>query len=355
MGYVLGTQKEADVIIIIACSVRQKAVDRVWGKLRYWKRINSKAKIILTGCVLDQDKKRILEKVDCIIDSKKIDKELPKQLSAFNYQLSVLKGQTNQKRLKAESCKLKTSFVPIMFGCNNFCSYCAVPYTRGREVSRPQKEIIAEINELVKNGAKHITLLGQNVNSYQLKSKNAKVKTKSDFVILLKGIEKIDGVEKISFLTSHPKDMSNELIEWINNSPKFSGELHLPMQSGDNEILRKMNRNYTVEHYLKIIKKLSAFSHQLSARSCNLKANPPAGGRKLYLSTDVIVGFPDETEEQFKNTYKICKQIGFDKAYISQFSPRAGTPAAKMPDSVSPTEKKRRWEKLNNLINKKSC
>ncbi len=371
MGYVLSSQKEASVIIIVACSVRQKPIDRIWGKLRVWKKINPKAKIILTGCVLESDKKKFLDKIDCFIDSKKIEKELPKKLSAISRQPSAQKQIMNYQKLKTESCELKAAFVPIMFGCNNFCSYCAVPYTRGRENSRPKEEIIAEIKNQVKNGAKHITLLGQNVNSYQLSAVSCqqsdnkkelkavgcrlKASKKSAFVALLQEVEKIEGLEKISFLTSHPKDMSDELINWINTSKKFSRELHLPLQSGNNEILKRMNRNYTAEHYLMLAEKLSAISRQPSAKNNPKRCGLKAVGCRLHLSTDIIVGFPGETKEQFEDTYQVCKKIGFNKAYISQFSPRAGTPAAKMPDSVSYTEKKRRWEKLDNLINKKAA
>ncbi len=334
MGYVLASEKNADLIIVIACSVRQKAVDRIWGKMRLWLKRPRKPQIIITGCLLPSDKEKMIKRGVNFIPANKIDQQLPKLLG---------------NKLKIKNLKLKiedksNTFVPIMYGCNNFCTYCAVPYTRGREVSRPENEIIKEIDDMVKNGIKEVTLLGQNVNSYNVKAQMLNVKTttknsnrKSNFVKLLEKIEKINGLNKISFLTSHPKDMGNDLINWMAKSKKFSGELHLPLQSGDDEILRKMNRNYTAKHYFDLIKRLKSKVKSLS-----------------WLSTDIIVGFPGETKQQFENTYNLCKKINFDKAFISQFSPRVGTPAAKMKNDVLQQEKKRRWLKLDKLINKKA-
>jgi len=229
-----------------------------------------------------------------------------------------------------------TSYIPIMSGCDNFCTYCVVPYTRGKEISRPVDDIISEIKNLVENGINEVTLLGQNVNSYKLtKEQNNKETKKQDFVILLEKIEKIKNLKKISFLTSHPKDIGEDLINWMANSVKFSKQLHLPVQSGDNEILKKMNRHYTSEQYLHLIE------------NCKLKIE------NLCLTTDVIVGFPSETQKQFENTVKLCKKVKFNMAFISKYSPRPGTPSAKMKDNVPQVEKKRRWKILNDLINKK--
>jgi len=262
-------------------------------------------------------------------------------------------------------------FIPIMYGCNNFCSYCAVPYTRGREISRSEKEILSEIKSATKASSDKIMLLGQNVNSYSFKASleeksgslaplkirqqaDASIKRTSffdkrvdklDFIGLLNKIEKFKSVKEITFMTSHPKDMSEELIDWMAKSKKFSRELHLPLQSGDNEILKRMNRHYNVNHFIKIIYKIR---NKISAQG-----GSAFGGKNLYLSTDIIVGFPGETQKQFENTLNVCKKIGFDKAYVSQYSPRPGTIAAKMADDVSPAEKKHRWKILDNLINKK--
>lgn len=308
------TEEEADLIVVNACSVRQKAVDRIYGKLRDW----GNKKILITGCVLPHDKKKLANKVDLIFDIKDLPK-LPKMLSIpplfpKTYHLSP--------RDKNEA------FVPIMTGCNNFCTYCAVPYTRGREVSRAEEDIIEEVKKLLSEGVKKITLLGQNVNNYGLDLKQ------SSFIELLKKIITIPGDFKISFLTSNPWNFPDELIEIVANEPKLVKEIHLPVQSGDDEVLRKMNRKYTVKQYLKIIENLK------------LKIE------NLYLSTDIIVGFPGETKKAFENTVKLCQKAKFDKAYIAMYSPRPGTVSARVfKDDVPQEEKKRRWKILDGLIN----
>ncbi|OGD67869.1 hypothetical protein A3F08_00430 [Candidatus Berkelbacteria bacterium RIFCSPHIGHO2_12_FULL_36_9] len=348
MEYFESKEKDADLIIVLACSVRQKPLDRIFGKIKLWKKLPQKPKIVITACVLSHDKKKLENKVDAIIDTKNFQKEfLSFQKKYFiNKRLGVIKySKLNiNKSFNPEKNK-STSYIPIMSGCDNFCTYCVVPYTRGKEISRPVDDIISEIKNLVENGINEVTLLGQNVNSYYSKSnlKNQKSKTqiknlkngKYNFVQLLREIEKIKGLKKISFLTAHPKDMSDELIEWMGVSKKFSHKLHLPVQSGDNEILKKMNRHYTSENYIKLIE--------------NLKLKI----KNLNLSTDIIVGFPSETKKQFKNTVKLCKKINFNQAYVSQYSPRPGTLASTMKNDVSAKEKKRRWQILNDLINKK--
>lgn len=333
MGYVLGSEKTADLIIAVACSVRQKPIDRIWGKFRIWLKRKPKPIIIVTGCLLTKDKNKMTEKIDAFISSDKMEKQLPRILSQFSKTRSECSNANIQQAKRSNNSNkhcnstISTSYVPIIYGCDNFCTYCAVPYTRGREHSRPMHDIIAEIKNLIENGITEVTLLGQNVNSYNDKN--------TGFVKLLEQIEKITGLKKISFLTCHPKDVGDDLINWMAKSKKFSHELHLPLQSGDNEVLKRMNRNYTAEHYLELIEKIRTQTSN------------------LLLTTDIIVGFPGETREQFENTYKLCKKVGFDGAYVSQFSPRAGTPAAKMPNDVSPAEKKKRWLLLNNIINKK--
>jgi len=287
--------KQADLIIINACSVRQSAIDRVRSKIKKLNKLKiekPKLKIILTGCILEKDKQEFKNQVDeiwPIIDFK--------------------------NRLKYKPCDDKKALVPIMTGCDNFCSYCAVPYTRGREISRTAIEIIKEIKDLIKNGYKEITLLGQNVNSY---------KDKLTFPELLQAINNLSGDFQIKFMTSHPKDMSDHLIKIIANGEKISKQIHLPVQSGDNQILKKMNRNYTITHYKKLIKKI-------------LQSIPNA-----KISTDIIVGFPGETEKQFQNTIKLVKEIKFKQIFISAYSPRTGTSATKLKDDISPNEKKKR-------------
>jgi tRNA-2-methylthio-N6-dimethylallyladenosine synthase len=217
-----------------------------------------------------------------------------------------------------------------MTGCNNFCSYCVVPYARGREFSRPSKDISQEIKQLVATGYKEIILLGQNVNSYQPElSKNEKI---ANFPTLLEKIDQISGVFWIRFLTSHPKDMSNDLIKLIADSRKITNYIHLPFQSGSNRILKLMKRKYTIEHYLKLITKIRIKIPQVA------------------LSTDIIVGFPGETQEDFGKTAQVMKTVGFDMAYISAFSSRPGTIANKMEDNVSEIEKKERKRILTEIL-----
>ena len=292
-------EAEADLILINVCSVRQSAVNRVYAKVnKYFK----KKKIILTGCVLKEDKNKLKNKVSEFWHPDYYFECLPIHQSKFQ------------------------AFLPIMTGCNNFCAYCVVPYTRGREKSRPAKEIIREIKSLVKKDYKEVILLGQNVNSYKDKNVN--------FPKLLKKINNIKGNFKINFITSHPKDMSDELIETMAKCQKLIKEIHLPVQSGDNEILKKMNRHYTASHYKKLIRKI--------------KQKIPG----IKISTDIIVGFPGETKKQFQNTVKLAKEIKFEKAYIAKYSPRQGTWAFKLKNNVSPQEKKTRWQILEKLINK---
>jgi len=296
--------EEADLIVVNACSVRQTAVDRVLGLQKKFEHL--KAKKILTGCVLKSDRKKFEKFFDKILSIKEF---------LGNKYLSDLRPTYKFS---------ESAFVPIMTGCDNYCTYCVVPYTRGREVSRKSEKIISEVKNLVSRGYKEITLLGQNVNSYEY-----------GFVGLLKKLNDIPGVFTIKFLTNHPKDFSDELINIIARCKKIAKEIHLPIQSGDDEILKRMNRGYTARQYKDLVKKIR-------------KRIPD-----VKLSTDVIVGFPGETRKQFENTVKLFKEIKFDKAYIAKYSPRVGTAAAKFKDDVSLKEKKRRWNILNELVNEK--
>ena len=329
LGYKSAPEKEADLVIINACSVRQKAVDRIWGGINKWQKSNKE--IFITGCVLPSDKKKLDEK----------------NIKTFDMTKLPNVSRTN-------------SDITIMTGCDNFCSYCAVPYTRGREISRSEKDILADVQNALKSGSKEILLLGQNVNSYKSTVENGhsehseeslanarphirersftnvqddKVNNK-DFIKLLNKIDNLPYNFTFNFMSSNPHDMSDELIECFANLKKWPRELHLAMQSGDDEILKKMNRKYSSIQYLKLIE--------------NLKFKIP----NLKLTTDIIVGFPNETKKQFENTVKICRKIKFKKAYVSQYSPRPGTVAFKLKDDVPKEEKKRRWLILDQLINK---
>jgi len=227
-----------------------------------------------------------------------------------------------EKDLFPKRKKKHSALVPIMRGCNHFCSYCVVPYARGEETSRPFKEVVCEVERLAGEGYREIVLLGQNVNSYQ-----------PSFAKLLEAVHQVKGIKKTAFMTSNPWDLTDEIIKAM-SLPKIDRYLHLPVQSGDDGILRKMNRPYTAKQYSGLIKKIR-------------RAIP-----EIEIGTDIIVGFPGETKKAFGNTLKLCKQVNFAKAYVSRYSPRPGTAAAKLKDNVSPREKKRRWLILNKLINK---
>jgi len=338
---------EANLVVIIACAVRQHAVDRIFGNIGEIKKKNPKAEIIVTGCLLDRDRRVILSNSKNCEEIKKLE---IKKLTEFTNPSNI----DNFFKIKPNYQYKDRNCVPIMTGCNNFCSYCAVPYTRGREYSRPAEDIINEIAQLAKNGCKEITLLGQNVNSYasnfqfpisnfktisnELASKLPKTPDKKlDFSQLLKLINNIHGNFKIKFLTSHPKDMSDKLIDAIFECDKVDKDrIHLPVQHGDNEILKKMNRKYTIEHYKNLIKKI--------------RNKLP----DIKITTDIIVGFPGETEQHFENTVKLFKEIGFSGAYISCYSPRPGTAASKLEDNISLEEKKKRRDVLESLVKKQA-
>lgn len=301
------TIDEADEIVIVTCSVRQTAEDRVYGLInnivKRETRNVRRQKIILTGCMLRYPLRWLKDKMPQVDEFRRIS-----EFKTGNWKLAIRNSPVQ-------------AFVPIMEGCNQFCSYCVVPSARGREKSRPFEEIICEIKELAKRGYQEITLLGQNVNSYNY-----------NFAKLLKEIHQVKGIKKISFLTSNPWDLTDEIIEAM-KLPKIDRYLHLPIQSGDNEILKKMNRHYTTKDYIELVEKI--------------RRQIP----EIKIGTDIIVGFPGETEKQFQNTVDLCQKISFLKAYVAMYSPRLGTAAFKLKNDVSHQEKKRRWKILDDLIN----
>jgi tRNA-2-methylthio-N6-dimethylallyladenosine synthase len=329
IGYLPASNlNKADLIVVNACSVRQSAIDRIWGQTQNFEKLkieNSKLKTVLIGCVLKKDKRKFAKKFDLILDIKdspKLPEILRKETNAIirpwlNYYGDYLK-------IKPKHQNEFSAFVPIMTGCNNFCTFCVVPYTRGRETFRSAEEITCEIKNLIKRGYKEIWLLGQNVNSYN--------SGKINFPKLLKMLNDIPGNFWIRFTSSHPKDFSDELIDTMANCQKVTEYLNLPVQSGDNEILRKMNRPYIIEQYKEGVRKIQEKIPNIA------------------LSTDVIVGFPGETEKQFENTAKLFKEIKYDMAYIAQYSPRPETAAAKLRDNVSFQEKERRWKILADIL-----
>ncbi len=313
--------EKADLIAVTMCSIRQSAVDRVHGLVEKFKKIrknNPELQTILTGCILKKDRKAFVKGFDFVVDIRDI-KKLPQ----------ILKNKESGSRgdylsiTPKYSSKFSAS-VPIMTGCNNFCAYCVVPYAREREVSRPAEEIILEIKNLIKSDCKEVWLLGQNVNSYKYKDIN--------FPKLLKMVNEIPGEFWIRFTSSHPKDFTEEVIDALAIGGKITPYLNLPIQSGDNTVLKHMNRHYTVKEYKEKIKKLrQKIPH-------------------IAISTDIIVGFPGETKKQFENTVKLFHDIKYDMAYINKYSQRAGTAAAKMKDNVSWEEKKRREKVLTQVL-----
>jgi len=325
-GFKKSTEDKADLIIILACSVRQSAIDRIWGRINQWNHWKAKRPLItiLSGCVVADDKRKFRDKFDYILTIDELT-ATPQML------LSLLKKKLPSQDYFRIHPKYESNFqayVPISTGCNNFCTYCVVPYTRGREKSRLADDIISEVKELVSEGYKEITLLGQNVNSYGLPGKT----TNQPFIELLKKINAIPGNFWFFFITNHPKDMSDELIQTLPELRKAGHYIHLPVQSGDDEILKRMNRHYTTSHYLNLVKKI--------------RETLP----DVCLSTDIIVGFPGETEAQFENTAHLMKQAKFDMAYIAQYSPRSGTAAYKLKDDVPKPEKKRREKILTEIL-----
>jgi tRNA-2-methylthio-N6-dimethylallyladenosine synthase len=336
---------DADYIIINTCMVREQAEDRIYGLVRNirLKRKNKQPKIVISGCLPGAAERE---------PSREFAKKIKIRLSGCELLLNEKIGL----KCPAVRGNKRHALVPISNGCNNFCSYCIVPYSRGREISRPFKDIIEEVKKLAKEGYEEITLLGQNVNSYRADIVNSKLYKLPDgrrikpvlvkhlgktriptlFPYLLDAICQISGIKKVNFLSSNPWDFSDELIEVIAKNEKINRHIHLPVQSGDDKILFKMNRHYSSKEYLDLVKKIK-------------KRIPQAS-----FGTDIIVGFPGETEKAFKNTVKLCQKVGFEVAYIGKYSPRPGTASKQnFPDDVSSEEKNRRFHILDNQINKK--
>lgn len=355
-GFVKARSAEvATILVVNACSVRQSGIDRIWGMLKGWQKRRQKEKLvtILTGCLLPQDIKRMGKSFDFVFNIKEIHK-----LKQFLINSSAARscgtiyqkghhqpcagdfvessGNNNYLDVIPKYANNFHASVPIMTGCNNFCSYCVVPYTRAGETSRSVKSVLTEIGKLAQAGYKEVALLGQNVNAYSpsdLKNFSANNPFKQNFARLLYEINQIEGIERITFESAHPKDMTDEVIAAI-GLPKMMNYVHFALQSGDDQILALMNRKYTTESFYEIIKKLR-----------KVRSN-------IAIGTDIIVGFPGETREQFENTLKFYKKVKFDISFNAQFSPRVGTKAAEMADDVLPKEKKRRWEEIHVLMEK---
>ena len=356
------TDKQADLVVVTTCGVRQSAEDKAYGLIAKIKKQKPKTKIILSGCLSERaDVRRRLKNV--------VDVWLPiKELPALKKKLSIVNSQllmVDYLNIAPKYNSKFSAFVPIGNGCNNFCAYCVVPYARGREVYRPAEEIIAEVKDLVKKGYKEIALIAQNVNSYSSKITNYKLQITNkkrisnsktiNFAQLLKIVNQIPGDFWIRFATSHPKDMSDELIKTIGECEKVCEHVHLPAQAGDNVVLKNMNRKYTREDYLKLIKKIKLAIPKRVVDRQKLIVNSQLSNvwsPTVSITTDIIVGFPGETKVQFSNTAKLFKEVKFDMAYVAQYSPRPGTVAEKMDNNVPKPEKKRREEELMKILRK---
>ncbi len=349
MGYAK-TEKseESDISLFNTCCVRENAEDRLFGKLGELKKIKEKTGMIIAigGCMMQE--KHIRDKikesypfVDIIFGTHTLHKfpeDLYKTIDQKTKQEDILDidGKVYEGLPIKRDSNVKAS-VTIMNGCNNFCSFCIVPYVRGRERSREPRDIINEVQELAKQGYKEITLLGQNVNSYLRVEKQKNIPFEeydgvNSFATLLKAINKIDGIERIRFVSPHPKDFTDDVIEAIAECDKVCKLVHLPLQSGNTDILRIMNRRYTKEQFLELVDKM--------------KAKIP----NLTLSTDIIVGFPGETDEQFEDTLDVVRKVKFEQVYMFIYSRRVGTPGDKMPNQVPEEDKHRRFDKLKALF-----
>ena len=340
VGYIEEPDEEkADFVIYNTCTVRENANQRVYGRMGQLGRIKKKnphMMIALCGCMMQET--RVVEKlkksygfVDLIFGTHNIYKFaelLNTRMESGGMVIDI--WQDTDKIVEDLPVERKYPFksgVNIMFGCNNFCSYCIVPYVRGRERSRQPEDIIREIENAVADGVVEVMLLGQNVNSY---GKN--LETPISFAQLLRRICRISGLRRVRFMTSHPKDLSDELIQVMAEEPKICRHLHLPLQSGSTEILKKMNRHYTKEDYLLLVDKLRAACPDIS------------------LTTDIIVGFPGETEEDFEDTLDVVREIKFEQVYMFIYSRRVGTPGNKMENQIPEEIKHKRFDRLKALV-----
>ena len=339
-GYTLSDDPmNSDVVILNTCAIRENAEQRIWGvlgQLKGRKRENPDMIIGISGCMPQEENatNKILESydfIDLVFGTHNRDHLLELIYQAYLTKAKVVEVLSNEGNILEGAPKVRVShhkaWVNIMFGCDEFCTYCIVPYTRGRERSREKNDIIDEVKELVKEGYKEVTLLGQNVNAY-----GKDLDGDYTFGDLLYDLDKT-GIERIRYTTSHPRDLDLKTMEAMRDCKSVMPHLHLPVQSGDDEILKKMNRKYTYDEYMTKINKLKELVPNIS------------------ITTDIIVGFPNETEEQFQNTLKLCKNVGFEGAFTFIYSKREGTPAAKMEDSVSDEEKHNRLNRLNEIIN----
>lgn len=347
--------EDADVVLLNTCSVRQKPEDKVFSKLGILaelKKSKPDLTIGVTGCMAQRAGGEIARRaphIDLIVGTAQLEKipylvrkrksllesgdVVPNKAGDVLIQLELPRKKTESQlylpeRKRVTLGKLK-SFVSIMYGCDKFCQFCIVPHTRGKERSRPASEIIAEVEHLAAHGSKEITLLGQTVNSYGLKGLEATC----SFAELMERVDAVPGVERIRFTSPYPKDFTDDVIQAMADLPAVCEQVHLPVQVGDDTLLKRMNRGYTLDQYREIVRKLRA-------------AMPD-----IVITTDLMLGFPGETEEQYQNTMDFVRETRFDMAFMFIYSPREPTPAAKMPDQIPYPEKVRRLEALIELQN----
>lgn len=340
--------KQADIVLFNTCCVRENAEDKLFGKLGELKRIKEEKGIIIAigGCMMQE--KHITDKikesypfVDILFGThtlQRFPEDLYQAIQQKRKQEDIIDidGEIYEGLPIKRDSKIKAS-VTIMNGCNNFCSYCIVPYVRGRERSREPKAIIEEVKELAKQGYQEITLLGQNVNSYLRIEKEKQIPFEeyegvNSFATLLRAINKIEGIERIRFVSPHPKDFTDDVIEAIAQCKKVCKLIHLPLQSGNTKVLKEMNRKYSKEQYLTLVEKM--------------KNTIP----DLTLSTDIIVGFPGETDEEFEDTLDVVRKVKFEQVYMFIYSRRVGTPGDKMQNQIPEEIKHQRFDKLKALV-----
>jgi len=345
MGYgFCDDAKKADLILYNTCAVRENAELRVFGNIgavKNLKRKNPELILGVCGCMMQQEHiaeiiKKRYPHVDMVFGTHALYR-FPEILAGAMAENRVFDTETEDgsifEGISYKRDEPPLAKIPIMYGCNNFCSYCIVPYVRGRERSRDKEDILKEIKEVAASGYKEVMLLGQNVNSY-----GNDLESGLSFARLIKEVAKVEGIERIRFMTSHPKDISDELIEVMATEPKVCSQLHLPVQSGSSRILEKMNRKYTREQYLEIVKKV--------------REKIPG----IVLTTDIIVGFPGETNEDFEETMSLLSEVEYDLIFSFIYSKRKGTPAAEMPDVLTDEEKHKNFDRmieLQNIISKK--
>jgi tRNA-2-methylthio-N6-dimethylallyladenosine synthase len=315
---------DADIAVLITCTVRQKAEDKVYGKFRElipWKRARPGRAIAITGCMAVEHGEALLHQMadlDYVFDVREPDGFLAKLQALHGIDLDGPAPLPMSDRLSA--------YVPVMGGCNEMCTYCIVPFVRGRETSRTVRDIVENVTRLVSRGVREVTLLGQNVNSYRDPETGARLPE------LLRAVDRVDGLLRIRFLTSHPRNAVPELFAAMHELPSVCEQLHLPVQAGDDSLLRRMRRLYTVAQY----------RDKISAAVATVQP-------RLAVSTDIIVGFSGETEAEFANTEQLLRDVQFDTVHLAAYSVRPGTAAARRPDDVPPPEKKRRLQHLLSL------